>query len=181
MKDSGLAARREALEPLGGSRVDLVDRLTMRWLRSNDLAVGLGLGLVDAREIMRIENGRAALQYPQDAGQRRIAAALSDEVDAVPEYLSAGVNDLMADVSSQRLWFGISLSLLLERWRRGEGDSLIEIEELCAAWGTQGSEAWAKLKPRGLDAAILGKTARRRLIGRAAVYVAQMQSDCVEE
>lgn len=168
MSESGWARRREALAPLGGGRVNLVDRLSTRTLRITDVRFGVALGLLDAREAIRVENRRAALGHPQSDLQQRIANALPDEIDQVADWLRPMGDPLMADEKACALWFGISLQLLGERWLRGAGDCRLELVELCAAWGDEGAEGWTVLRPRGIDAFFFGAAARRRLLGRVS-------------
>jgi len=75
----------------------------------------------------------------------------------------------------QQVWLFVVLRLFLRRWRAGQGEPLLEAQELFASWAPVGEDLWAAVRPRGLDSVFIGRGAIRRFIGRVERVVALHQ------
>lgn len=161
--EEGFQRLRSALTAIEGLSFDPVRVLNLDRIRWADLQFGRSLGLLDDRQIARVQKARADRvnplhpDLPQDGWERS-----SD----------SGEGRLLADRDAATLWLQVVLHLAESRWCAGTGDPVQEMSEIVDAWGEIGGDVWDSVRPRGMDSFFFGAAARKRLLGRLHHYLA---------
>lgn len=163
---------RRSLTPIEGREFRALDRPDLHALRFIDLEFGWHLGLVPPALAYRLTAARAQSGSHLDSGQRLILDTCGNDDAAVTELLrSDSPDEVIADEDARLLWLRIVLSLMLEVWKIGRGEPILELSEITDAWGDSGDDVWHRTRPRGVDALVFGEGARRRLLRRIDDWV----------
>src|SRR6218665_3513713 len=155
-------------------------------LSLDTLQFGYRIGLIDARFIVRLMADRKQRHLPLTETELRLASLPDNEVYEIPLMFNDPDTELRTNSAARAFWRWYILSLLLDSWKSGPSDPLMDLGELGISWDydRKGEEVeggspigglWEHFHPRGRDTLFFGKRARAQFFEKFEQWLSDNQ------
>src|SRR6218665_86854 len=103
-------------------------------LSLDTLQFGYRIGLIDARSVVKLMADRKQRNLPLTETELRLASLPDNELYEIPLIFNDPETELRTNSAARTFWRWWILSLLLDSWKSGPSDPLMDLGELEIAW-----------------------------------------------